>query len=69
MRPAPCEHYKPGTLVRPDLIPGYAEVGLTCVHGYMVDAMDRCDPDRSPATASAELPTSSEVKYAESNAL
>ena len=57
MRPAPCEHHKPGTYVRPDLIPGYAEVGLTCVHGYMVDTVDRLGPDPFPpnaATAGAE---------------
>jgi hypothetical protein len=40
MPSAPCEHDKPGTYVRLDLLPGYAEVGLTCVHGYMVDTVD-----------------------------
>lgn len=53
MPAAPCEHHKPGTYVRLDLIPGYAEVGLTCIHGYMVNRVDRPGPDRSSPNATA----------------
>ena len=41
MPSAPCEHHKLGSYVRRDLLPGYAEVGLTCVHGYMVNTSPR----------------------------
>ncbi len=51
MPSAPCEHHKPGTYVRLDLLPGYAEVGLICVHGYMVDTVDQPDPDPSRPNA------------------
>lgn len=53
MPAAPCEHHKPGTYVRLDLIPGYAEVGLTCIHGYMVNTVDRPGHDPSPPNATA----------------
>ena len=53
MPAAPCEHHKPGTYVRPDLIAGYAEVGLTCVHGYMVYTVGRPGPDPSSPKAIA----------------
>jgi hypothetical protein len=61
MPPAPCEHHTARRLVRPHLIPGYAEVGLTCVHGYMVDTVDRPDSGSSPAVST------SQNEHAESN--
>ena len=55
MPSAPCEHHKLGSYVRRDLIPGYAEIGLTCVHGHMLDTADQPDPSPPNAsTASAE---------------
>lgn len=36
--PRECEHHKPGTFVRLDLIPDYRARGLVCRHGYMTDA-------------------------------
>jgi hypothetical protein len=68
MCPALCEHHKPGTYVRPDLIPGYAEVGLTCVHGYMVDTVDRSNPVLSLLLLLAQSRWASpENEYAQSN--
>jgi hypothetical protein len=69
MPAALCEHDKPGTYVGLDLIPGYAEVGLSCVHGYMVDTVDRPDPVSSSAAtnASAEPPASPEKEHAQPN--
>jgi hypothetical protein len=33
--PLPCEHDKPGTWVRLDLIRDYAARGYCCVHGHI----------------------------------
>jgi hypothetical protein len=38
--PLPCEHEKPGTWVRLDLIRDYAARGYCCVHGYIADEDD-----------------------------
>jgi hypothetical protein len=35
--PLPCEHDKPGTWVRHDLIRDYAARGYCCVHGHIAD--------------------------------
>ena len=35
--PLPCEHEKPGTWVRFDLIREYAARGYCCVHGFIPD--------------------------------
>jgi hypothetical protein len=61
MPAALCEHHRPGTYVRLDLIPGYAEVGLTCVHGYMVYTVDGPGPDPFPfnATSASAEPVAS----------
>ena len=35
--PLPCQHEKPGTWVRLDLIRDYAARGYCCVHGFIPD--------------------------------
>jgi hypothetical protein len=35
--PLPCEHEKPGTWVRFDLIREYTARGYCCVHGFIPD--------------------------------
>jgi hypothetical protein len=39
--PLPCEHEKPGSWVRVDLIRDYAARGYCCVHGYVADEKER----------------------------
>ena len=36
-RPLPCQHEKPGTWVRLDLVRDYAARGYCCVHGFIPD--------------------------------
>jgi hypothetical protein len=35
--PLPCQHEKPGTWVRLDLVRDYAARGYCCVHGFIPD--------------------------------
>jgi hypothetical protein len=39
-RPLTCEHDKPGTWVRLDLIRDYAARGYCCVHGHIAGEVD-----------------------------
>jgi hypothetical protein len=66
MPAALCEHHKPGTYVSLGLIPGYAEVGLCCVHGYMVDRPVLVSSSAA-TNASVEPPASTEKEHAQPN--
>jgi hypothetical protein len=54
--PLPCEHEKPGTWVRLDLIRDFAARGYCCVHGYIADDEERPVPKGAVHSPSGSAP-------------